>query len=83
MYKNQIHSLKQCLSFPVLYDNTCIIMTLLVEKLILFCLFFDLKLVKYAVGIVISNIIYIIYITPTYDLQMITPKVSFIKVAYW
>ena len=42
-------------SFPVLYANTCIpvIMTLLVEKL-MFCLFFDLQLVKYAVGIVIS-----------------------------
>ena len=37
-------------SFPVLYDNTCmpVIMTLLVEKL-MFCLFFDLKLVTYAV----------------------------------
>ena len=42
-------------SFPVLYDNTCIIMTLLVEKL-MFCLFFDLKLVKYAVVIVISKL---------------------------
>ena len=45
-------------SFPVLYDNTClqVIMTLLVEKL-MFCLFFDLKLVKYAVGIVISKLL--------------------------
>ena len=44
-------------SFPVLYANTYIpvIMTLLVEKLT-FCLFFDLKLVKYAVGIVISKL---------------------------